>query len=147
MEDYSYDRIRQAVGNNWPVYVGGYRDCLFGIDWLFPSGGHAWVIDGLLTRERKVTVRVFGGTTSTKAASARKGKNSSSVVEYLYTESQKFVHCNWGWNSYRNGWYADGVFDTYRGPASMNPVVNTYDNPVNSGYNFKYKLECLEVRH
>lgn len=55
-------------------------------------------------------------------------KNGSSSV---------FIHCNWGWHGYKNGYYLSNAFDTTGGAT----IYDSSDYQSGSGYNFQYNLE------
>ena len=94
----SLDRVNN--GRRMVVYLSGYANkavvkkdgCL---DWLWPfwwchytaySDGHAWIGDGYkIIRRRDVY---------------KKGGSS----EYRNTRYIKYIHMNWGWGGYSNGW-------------------------------------------
>ncbi len=58
-------------------------------------GGHAWVCDGYVKRERSYI---------TYDVDANEIADSGKEHEY-------YLHCNWGWDGKRNGYFFDGVFD------------------------------------
>lgn len=59
--------------------------------------GHAWVGDGYMTRKKK------------------KGTKTIQTIQY--------IHCNWGWGGYRDGWAIAGVFDPR--DTSSDPIIDT----------------------
>lgn len=142
LKRYDFEKVKSCINNGMPIHTTGFYDCLLKSDflyWIIPSNGHAWVFDGLLYQQRTVTVRMFGGTTATKA----KGTSSSSVFEGHYTESQYLLHCNWGWGGNQNGWYAEGVFDAEKGAE----IPDSYDNKSIEGTNFQYGVKCIYDIH
>ena len=52
------------------------------------------------------------------------------------------VHCNWGWNGTRNGYYFCKVFNTRLGGEIPDDGDNTY---IESLYDFRYKFEYAIV--
>lgn len=70
------------------------------------TGGHMWVIDGMIDRQREI----------------RKVKNGS--VESTETESQLLYHCSWGWqNGKGDGYYISGIFSPYRGAVEFDETL------------------------
>ncbi len=57
-----------------------------------------------------------------------------SVVE---SKPSYFVHCNWGWGGYKNGYYLSKVFNTADGA----DIYESGDVQTGNGYDFKYNLE------
>lgn len=77
--------------------------------------GHAWVIDGYLNRRRKVEIQENG-----------------KVVQSYY-QYEQLVHCNYGWNGSKDGYYNNAAFDTNKGPVTRS----------GESYNYQFKLETL----
>ena len=51
--------------------------------------------------------------------------------------SSTFIHCNWGWGGYKNGYYLGNAFNTEEGAAIYDDMDEQYGN----GSNYQYKLE------
>jgi len=109
--NYDPTGVRIALLNKMPVYIRG-ADC---------NDGHAWVLDGLHSQYRHyIAVDIFGGTR---------------VIE---TEIRDFVHCNFGWGSWYDGFYHSGIFNIYQRPSlqSTSPgdytslKIITYSSPI-----------------
>lgn len=60
-----------------------------------------------------------------------------SLVASKDGKTNNFVHCNWGWGGYKNGFYVSKAFNTNVGAAIYDP----YDSQIGSSPNFKYNLE------
>ena len=85
------------------------------------AGGHAWVVDGYLTRKRRITFV------------ARKGYTSP--YETMYgTEYKAFLHFNWGYQGKCDGYYAVNIFDMTQRD-SRDEVIDT--NP-SAGITFNF---------
>ena len=80
---------------------------IMGLD--LPVEGHAWVADGFFRRKRN------------KVTSNDKGEL---IVEE--TETEDYLHCNFGWGGAANGFYPFGSFDTRTGPVFRDPKTDTY---------------------
>lgn len=63
------------------------------------GGGHAWVVDGILTRK----------------------------TDNLTYKTQAFIHCNWGWNATANGYYLVSGVDTIA-PKNNSSTIRVFDN-------------------
>ena len=67
------------------------------------------------------------------------------LITYKDGTSTNYVHCNWGWDGNKNGYYLSRVFDTNAGPVSYAPTDNrpieTIDDTVDPYPYFCYKLE------
>lgn len=57
-------------------------------------------------------------------------------------ESYKFVHCNWGWGGYKNGYYISKAFNTNAGATIYDPS----DYQTGETSNYKYNLEYSIVK-
>jgi len=83
------------------------------------TGGHMWVIDGMIDRQREI----------------KKVKNGS--VESTKTESQLLYHCSWGWrNGKGDGYYISGIFSPYRGAVEFDKTLS--ENAGNRASTRKY---------
>ena len=83
---YDLEVVKAQLQNNCPVFIGAISGAV---------NGHAWVIDGY----KKVnTIKI--------------GKNSDGeIVSTTISSTNQYVHCNWGWNSSCDGWFATGLVD------------------------------------
>lgn len=52
-------------------------------------------------------------------------------------KSNTFVHCNWGWGGYKNGYYLSNAFDTKAGAT----MYDSSDTQTGNTSNYKYNLE------
>ena len=50
------------------------------------------------------------------------------------------IHCNWGWNGCKNGYYLSKVFDTNAGAKIYDTKDSQLGNTSNYKYNIKYSL-------
>ncbi|OJU50010.1 MAG: hypothetical protein BGN96_10460 [Bacteroidales bacterium 45-6] len=96
---YNTTQVQFSIESSKPVISYGYalkdvtNNFLGLITTTKYSGGHAWVIDGILIRRRLV------------------GRASQQNYEY-----ETLVHCNWGWGGQADGFYSSSSFDTNVGP-------------------------------
>ena len=57
-------------------------------------------------------------------------------------KSSNFIHCNWGWGGYKNGYYLSKVFNTNVGAI----IYDSSDNQTGSSSNYKYNLEYSIIK-
>jgi len=126
-QPYNFDGLREAVQYR-PVYVSGYskkvvtKTIILGITVNTTTtykDGHAWVIDQVMTRGRN-KYTVIGGV-----------REPGAEREY-----QTLVHCNFGWDGYKNGCYFSAKFDTNEGPVTRRTTTTTYG----TDYYYQYQL-------
>lgn len=122
---YDFNRIITSTMNGIPVIMSGYAiaETYTYRKWFLGKKrkgtrykeGHAWVIDGYLNRRRKVEIQENG-----------------KVVQSYY-QYEQLVHCNYGWNGSKDGYYNNAAFDTNKGPVTRS----------GESYNYQFKLETL----
>lgn len=116
-----------------PVLMFGYynkhvtKTKALGIVWktdVTYSGGHLWVADEVLCRSRNVSVYV------------------DDILDYTYSDTQKLVHCNWGWSNHNkyNGYYLYSRFDAVNGPETKGKVTETYGT--DNYYQYNLLMNC-----
>lgn len=128
---YNQSTIITEINNRRPVYVSGQ---VVGNTTL----GHAWVVDGYLkhTDSRlQVVDHVDDSDKDRPIQIGQRIKSQTIIGEYLY------LHCNWGWNSYCNGYFVD--FKTASGDMYDDPNVN---NGVNYDLNAQNKI-IYNIKH
>lgn len=60
--------------------------------------------------------------------------------------AHQFVHCNWGWNGYKNGFFYSNVFN-----ASQDPIIDdnikkpTKETRSNTPYYFQYDVRISVI--
>jgi hypothetical protein len=122
---YNQSTIQSSVSAGKPVLVSGYgkktvsKKTFLGITISTTttySDGHVWVIDAVLQRKRAVSTYTPSGALV----------STNYQYEYL-------VHCNWGWNGSRDGYYYSDAFNTNNGP------VTRTDSP----YHYQYELKMI----
>ncbi|HIZ86497.1 MAG TPA: C10 family peptidase [Candidatus Coprenecus stercoravium] len=99
------NRVISMLNNYYPVFAAGQ---------LGTNSGHAWVIDGLLIRNKK-----------------RFANN-----ELLGTEN--LFHINWGWNGVSDGYYNQGVFDTTK-RVDVDDNIDREDSTNVHNYTWNYR--------
>lgn len=113
LKDYNIDDVISEIKTNHPLLAGGQSN----------SGGHRWLIHGLMTRTQIVSNKTASGT-----------KIPVSTTKYYY------VLCNWGWDGNADGYYLSNAFDTTKGATYDDASTN--DNLVDpthgtNQFNFK----------
>lgn len=100
-----FDSIKVEISNNRPVYMKGNK----------PTGGHAWVVDGILI------------------------KYANEVDEFFQPIEvyQNLIHCNWGWNGYGNGYFIIGAFQNKYSPYEDNPT--SFPSGAYNSNNYTYR--------
>ena len=87
--------ITTISANEWPVIMSGYAEKstnVFGF--TVYDGGHYWVCDQVKSCTRTVKMYVNGQLVSSRA------------------EGDHYVHCNWGWGGYHDGYFLPWEFDS-----------------------------------
>ena len=51
-----------------------------------------------------------------------------------------YLHCNWGWGGYHNGYFLADVFN-----AEESPYYDDNANPVTRSANFQYRLKTATI--
>lgn len=89
LQDYSISKIKESVLNGCPVYIEAfrYKDEVNKTGY----GGHAWVIDGVGVRRRRVECFHLG------------------KLVARFFETDNIVACNWGWGAGWNGYFLADV--------------------------------------
>ncbi len=96
---YSEKRVLNMLDNSNPVFIAAMPKVRFLKFFKDISGGHGWVIDGYIKRERKV-----------EQYAVETGK-----VAYTFYDNETLVHCNFGWGGLCNGYYYSGIFNLKKG--------------------------------
>lgn len=125
LQGYNLDIVKASLKNGNSVYTRANakkttnKVKIFGITVYSStsySEGHAYVVDGYSVRTQKITITIpFSGKTT---------------IEVPFT----YLHVNFGWSGYKNGYYAAGTFDSNAGPA--------FTRAGTSG-NYQYNIEVL----
>lgn len=107
----TYSKIRNCIDNNKPVICSGYR---WYSGWWY---GHVWVIDGYFSQTRPVTIKIRAGYTGP-------------IQIINSTETNFFLHLNWGYRGKYDGYFAESVFHMYK-RISKDEIIdqNTPDEP------------------
>ena len=83
--------------------------------------GHCWIIDGALRQGKTTTVSCDGNIISQT------------------TQYRTLFHCNYGWNSLHDGYYASEAFNINEGPITKCIVTDEYGEKLN----FQYELHGI----
>ncbi|MFV0392583.1 MAG: C10 family peptidase [Paludibacteraceae bacterium] len=116
VRDYGYSetKVMDMLRNDNPVFIAAISNVV---------GGHAWVIDGFIDRNR-----------------LKKGYNSAGSLVSTTTETQKLIHCNFGWkDGVCNGYYTSGIFNTKKGAVEQ----EFFDSPAKSDNNFDWAFHII----
>ena len=134
-KDYNETDIVNELRKGYYVLVSGYaketkhKKKFLGITiktWYSYSGGHCWLVHGLLEMSRSV-FRI---------------KNGQTIGSYI--QRKYYLLCNMGWNGWDSGYYYSGAFNTDKGPET--DFEKTRSNSKEDG-NFRYKLSAItEIR-
>ncbi len=116
VRDYGYSetKVRDMLQNNNPVFIAA-------ISGLF--GGHAWVIDGFIDRNR-----------------SKKDYNSDGVIVNTTIETQRLMHCNFGWQGGCNGYYTSGIFNTKKGPTDRESYETYWGKTSDSNFDWAFHI-------
>lgn len=89
----TYWQIYDNLKKNKPMPISGWY-------WNDADGwhGHSWVVDGYLCQTRSVTKQIRYGYTGP-------------IQTITGNEEKYFLHFNWGYRGYYDGYFAQGVFD------------------------------------
>lgn len=111
---YNGNRVIEMLNQDLPIYTMGMRNA---------DKGHSWVIDGYEYRYyyNKLTPTTF--------------------VEYKDPET--YVHCNYGWRGYCDGYYLNGVFDLSELRSGENLETSIGDKVGSREYFYNRDLKIL----
>lgn len=108
------DLISTIMTKEWPVIMSGYAiKTVNALGFTVYSEGHYWVCDQIKACTRTINTYVNG-----KLASSR-------------AEGDYYVHCNWGWGGYHNGYFLPWQFDT-RNPIYPNKLDELFEDKTRS---------------
>lgn len=116
--------ITSMINAGKPVFIGA-------LDKKVTNGGHAWVMDGILSQSH--TVKTYGGTPL--------------VFKGTTTESRSFIHCNFGWGGKCDGYYVSECFDLNRGAKEVEVGVDVNkqgDSTGTTDSNFTWWYRIIE---
>lgn len=120
---YSYAKVKSSIENGHPLMMRGITGVYTDSDGTsHSSSGHCWIIDA------------YANLTCTAYLTSDK----STTVTF----SADYVHCNWGWGKYENGYYLSGVFDAQYYPLYTTTGDNstTRSAASNAKYYYQYNL-------
>jgi hypothetical protein len=92
-EYYEPKHVPEMLNRGLPVYVAAIGD----------GGGHAWIIDGILTQISYLS------------------QYHDDVLFATGATYRSLFHCNFGWGGIADGYYVPGVFNPSIGPAATEP--------------------------
>lgn len=109
--------IYNSLNKGYPVLISAKSNGL---------NAHTWVIDGYIRQYRT-------------------GVKIGEETEHVYgrtLEIREFVHCNWGWQGYNDGYFYMGIFDS-NNPISTNEIRKTSED--NGYYKSFYRIITYEL--
>ena len=140
-QSYNWVTVTESLNENKPIIIEGftgvqsYENCTgpwywrtCNTDYRGGGSGHAWVIDGYMQRWTR-TQYSFDYYDEAK----QKLDHVFYSRNYNYDVVDYYVHMNWGWGGYENGYFLSGVFN------AKEEDVKTQVNylPKKSAYDFK----------
>ncbi len=93
---YNHDTVKQMLNEGKPVptyAIPNHRSIVKKLKY-----SHCWNIDGYVEKQRTITEEEYNG--------------MKLIRRTTHTETNKLVHCNFGWGRTSNGYYTSGIFDT-----------------------------------
>lgn len=132
--DYNTNSVVSELKAGYPVLARGYsnkKDTYFlGIKIKSSySGGHTWLMHGLLERHRQVMLI-----------------NGSGRVVSSTRESKWYPLCNWGANGNRDGYYLSEMFDVIKGATYPDSEASTRsDLDFNNAHEYYYQFDLQAV--
>lgn len=125
---FNNDYVITALDMNCPLLADGYRNktTVLGINIKFTKG-HCWVIDGYKCIKNKIEYKTIDNATGAYV----------SAVSYSDTY---FLHNNWGWEGYGNGYFLSGVFDV-TSPYQLDNEAKAESGEKN--YKYKNNIYCV----
>lgn len=129
VKDYDTNEMVSELSKKFPIIAAGFRirnsNKVLGITINYSyKGGHAWLIHGLICRQRLV---------ETYSVETRKPLSGRYEIYW-------YPLCNWGWDGNSNGYYLSGVFDTTNGPVIKDPISGT---STKNDKNYQFKQEMV----
>lgn len=113
---YDSDVVIAQLDKDCPVFVGA----ISGI-----AKGHAWVIDGYITKTIK-----------------KKILRNGILLSETDVESTDYVHCNWGWkDGANNGWFANKLLEEKNLDVSN---AESLDSISTQNYYFNFWFRMIE---
>lgn len=126
--DFKLSSVSLSLQSGNIVFMGGSFDRMNSSTGSTETSGHHWIADG------------YASYTVNEHEYTKPSNNP--VWEYVdtYKTNYQYLHLNWGWDGYCNGYFSVGVFDTQRG--IYDNIGSNFDN--NLDYNF-YDTYCINV--
>lgn len=116
LRDYNEEDIMQTIKKGQPVFASGYEGYEKIIFVKKYIRGHAWIYDGYLIYSWGIDPRD-------------------------QEKTALFIHCNWGWDGYQNGFYLSENFLTSKGPQIIDGTdITRSGNEGDFVYNLKYSV-------
>ncbi len=127
---YNFNAVLHSLERGRPVFLRGCDE-----KWTIPiinipfyKGGHVWLSEGYLLRERYIEYY----NSDTKKLITRK------------KEKEYYLYCNWGWKGSLNGYFYEGVFNAY---SSIDTTKITPTLHGSKPFYFQYDLKQIADVH
>ena len=126
--DYSFSKVKSSIDNGYPVLCRGQTGKYVNSQGvLCESSGHSWVIDAYAN-----------------LSCDAKNKTTGAVVSL----TADYVHCDWGWDNSKHGYYLSGVFDAQYRPlyvsgSDSSSKRNAISDESNSARFYQHDLEIV----
>ncbi|MBQ7962992.1 MAG: C10 family peptidase [Alistipes sp.] len=111
---YNFSSLTTELTSNGPVYMRGASS----------SEGHAWVADGYKQINYIQTTYDYE-------------LNGRPVIVDQSITTQYYLHLNWGWDGYNNGYFYEGVFN------SANPYILDEGSSILANDNFNTNIKII----
>lgn len=132
---YNINTILDEIHNSRPVCVSGHQKDVY-------NSGHAWVVDGYLLMTTDYTSVID----YVNDDSYWEPNNVYQVGQRFHenqSHSKTYLHCNWGWNGDRDGYFldfdltskGDHIFDE---PSDNDAKTANFNDDKSMIYNIKY---------
>lgn len=109
-------RVYNCLKKGYPVFISAKANGFH---------AHSWVIDEYRVRYRK---------------GEKVGEKTGHIYDTI-SESKKYLHCNWGWDGYNNGYFYSGIFN------SNNPISLTSRSSESDGiYDTYFRIITYSIK-
>jgi hypothetical protein len=129
-QGYSEGTVTSSLNSGKPVLTRGNsfkKSYLWGLINTY-SGGHSWVVDGYVSRRRRVDYVVH-------TYQVGRGFIGMNFIRG-YTGNTSYLHNNWGWGDGNNGYYVSGSFDANASHLDSNTKAG-------NAHNYQYKIQIF----
>lgn len=147
LQEYDGDVVYQELKERRPVYMQGcsirMKNANGGYDY---KPGHAWVLDGYKVLSRMATERWYVWLDDSPFIYTEDRDDPRWRIDGVQMYQNKLLlHCNWGWDGSRGGYYLDKIFNTNKGSEIKDKEEEEELRSTEEGteYNYQYDLWIL----